>query len=51
MNKYNNVIKCRDCGQTDRSKNCLNGSRYHNFVRTQISECRTELKQIWDKRQ
>ena len=51
MNKNNNVIKCRDCGQTDRSKKCINGSRYHNFVRTQISECRTELKEIWDKRQ
>jgi hypothetical protein len=51
MNKDNNVIKCQDCGQTDRSKSCINGSRYHNFVRTQISECRTELKQIWDKRQ
>jgi len=45
-----NVIVCRDCGKSDRKSRCINGNRFHSFIRTQNPNHEAELKRIWEKR-
>ena len=43
------MARCSKCNksQFERRKPCLNGEKYHDFVRTGIIEYEDELEQIW----
>jgi hypothetical protein len=51
-----NVCRMARCSMCNKSqyeprKPCIDGEKYHNFVRTGIVECEVELEMIWKARQ
>ncbi len=53
MNNVGRMARCSVCNksQFERRKPCIDGEKYHNFVRTGIVEYEEELKMIWKARQ
>jgi hypothetical protein len=53
MKNVGRMARCSVCNksQFERRKPCIDGEKYHNFVRTGIVEYEEELKMIWKERQ
>jgi len=52
MKNIGRIARCSKCNrsQYERRKPCIDGEKYHDFIRTGVIEYEEELEMIWEAR-